>query len=368
MILNNQAQLIEDQKAREEAMHHNFVYYIEKKAVIEASADVLNFRKSNNDEENKSDIKIHQTNEQFDAMEQLLGASNLRVAHMTGTILQNEKSRMQRLIFRATRGTAMVCFRDIQKPIIDYKGSRQFKCVYVIIFQQGDYFEQKLIRIADSFLGNRFQVNQDNYEEELNDAKRNLKDIKGMAKTCYTQIESYLKSVNTLEGSHVSKIQLYKLYLVKEKGIYETINKMKHGHNFFFGAFWIPKSDIRTIEEAIDNLAITKKIRKPHIVKRREKKIVPPTFIRINEFTSAFQEITNTYGVPTYKEVNPSYFGIVTFPFLFGVMFGDICHGTLLFLLASFLCLQPKTVSKTALKPFLPYRYLLLLMGIFAMF
>lgn len=33
-----------------------------------------------------------------------------------------------------------------------------------------------------------------------------------------------------------------------------------------------------------------------------------------------------------YKEINPAVFAIVTFPFLFGVMFGDIGHGGLLFI------------------------------------
>jgi V-type H+-transporting ATPase subunit a len=65
----------------------------------------------------------------------------------------------------------------------------------------------------------------------------------------------------------------------------------------------------------------------------------PPTYIKVNDFTWGFQEITDTYGIPCYKEINPSYFSIVTFPLLFGIMFGDIGHGTLLFLFGSFLCL-----------------------------
>jgi V-type H+-transporting ATPase subunit a len=32
-----------------------------------------------------------------------------------------------------------------------------------------------------------------------------------------------------------------------------------------------------------------------------------------------------------YKEVNPAVFACVTFPFLFGVMFGDMGHGSLMF-------------------------------------
>ena len=40
----------------------------------------------------------------------------------------------------------------------------------------------------------------------------------------------------------------------------------------------------------------------------------------------------DTYGVPRYKEANPALFTAVTFPFLFGVMYGDMGHGTVLLL------------------------------------
>ncbi len=66
----------------------------------------------------------------------------------------------------------------------------------------------------------------------------------------------------------------------------------------------------------------------------------PPTLFNINEFNWVFQEIVDTYGVPRYQEANPALFTIVTFPFLFGVMFGDIGHGGVLFIFASILCLK----------------------------
>jgi vacuolar-type H+-ATPase subunit I/STV1 len=42
----------------------------------------------------------------------------------------------------------------------------------------------------------------------------------------------------------------------------------------------------------------------------------------------------DSYGVSAYQEANPGLFAIITFPFLFGVMFGDIGHGTLVLLAA----------------------------------
>jgi V-type H+-transporting ATPase subunit a len=57
-----------------------------------------------------------------------------------------------------------------------------------------------------------------------------------------------------------------------------------------------------------------------------------PTYFRTNEFTGTIQQLVDLYGLPRYQEANPMIFNLVTFPFLFGVMYGDIGHGTLLFL------------------------------------
>jgi V-type H+-transporting ATPase subunit a len=96
--------------------------------------------------------------------------------------------------------------------------------------------------------------------------------------------------------------------------------------------------------------------------------LTPPTYFEINEFVYPFHEIVVTYGTPSYKEVNPTAFNMVTFPFLFGVMFGDIGHGFLLFLFGSYLCWNHETILRNypALRPLQKARYLILLMGFFS--
>lgn len=49
--------------------------------------------------------------------------------------------------------------------------------------------------------------------------------------------------------------------------------------------------------------------------------------------------LTDMYSVPVYKEVNPAYYTIITFPFLFGVMYGDVGHGSVLLFVAVLLCM-----------------------------
>ena len=96
--------------------------------------------------------------------------------------------------------------------------------------------------------------------------------------------------------------------------------------------------------------------------------ITPPTYIKTNEFTYVFQEIVDTYGVPKYKEVNPALFACVSFPFLFGVMFGDMGHGLLLFLAGLGLMFANDKLKGTAMEAIGQIRYLVFLMGIFAMY
>ena len=87
----------------------------------------------------------------------------------------------------------------------------------------------------------------------------------------------------------------------------------------------------------------------------------------MNEFTDIYQEIIDTYGVPTFGEANPALLTTITFPFLFGVMFGDIGHGGMVLMFAVLVCFLADHLRKVeGMEYLLRMRYLLLLMGFFA--
>lgn len=78
----------------------------------------------------------------------------------------------------------------------------------------------------------------------------------------------------------------------------------------------------------------------------------------------------DTYGVPRYKEANPALFTAVTFPFLFGIMYGDIGHGTCLTLGGAYLCASYTENPKRGemMQSMYGARYMILMMGLFAVY
>ena len=82
------------------------------------------------------------------------------------------------------------------------------------------------------------------------------------------------------------------------------------------------------------------------ILSPMESKETPPTFHRTNKFTKGFQMLVDAYGMASYREVNPGLFTIVSFPFLFSIMFGDMGHGLIVTLLALYLVIKEDSLAK----------------------
>lgn len=177
-------------------------------------------------------------------------------------------------------------------------------------------------------------------------------------------MKDVLRHQDKNQDHDVSVFKLYKLFIMRQKQVYIHLNYLNQEGLTYQSLCWIPRienfeNDVNTIK-GNGQIGLTIEKGDDDIALRR------PTFFVLNDFTNVPQQIIDTYGVPTYKEVNPAIFACVTFPFFFGVMFGDVMHGSLLLAFSVYLCMRPKPAGTA--DPLHDSRYFLLLSGIFATF
>lgn len=158
------------------------------------------------------------------------------------------------------------------------------------------------------------------------------------------------------EEVYISRIEEVHLLNLRYKMLNEEMNKLrlskiKKFDNFVYeGIFWVAQKNIPQIQDICRLLNSNGTFLFPSLIPGHYNQLsivddpgkmhlTPPTFFEMNDLTSPFQQIVDTYGVPRYREVNPALFTIVTFPFQFGIMFGDMGHGGIYFLLGIFLVL-----------------------------
>lgn len=335
---------------------------------------LLNQKKRNKANRNSSgDRMFGRSSESSDEDAQIGSYDRIKVLNLSslaGIINRDEVQRMKRIIFRASRGNALVHTVPIEKSIREYSGIETLKDVYIITFQEGEALRSKLTRIWESFNADSFQLPTEGYHEKLDDVQNKIRETKHLITTTTNEMKLYLSKVwklddRILAALGVSRLSLYKTLAEYDRAIYTNLNKFVSKKSLFHGYFWstMNASDIsRRLD--FEGHALTEL----QLEDCFNHNIPPPTHFRTNVFLKPFQDIVDTYGVPVYKEVNPTVFTIVTFPFLFGVMFGDIGHGGIIFMFSVGLWMAGDRLKGSQLETMTDIRYLLLLLGFFATF
>ena len=292
---------------------------------------------------------------------------------ISGIIRAEDDMRMKRMIFRASRGRAIPTFFDLT---MEDKLSQQKveKKIFNIFIQGGgqNVLANKIIQICDIFGASRFTIpKREDLAAAISNVQQEIYDKKNYLKTVETSIKDFFKD-KIGENNMTGKYDMYKLYFLQEKLLFSNLNKCKLRGNFIDGEVWIPEEKYELVQDSLLKITSKDPNKLTAVLSDFEEgdESRPPTYLKINDFTYPFQTIVSEYGVPRYREVNPGLFTIITFPFMFGVMFGDIGHGGLILLLSIWLVLKKDEILKTMpdLKMLIKTRYFFLLCGFFAFF
>lgn len=108
-------------------------------------------------------------------------------------------------------------------------------------------------------------------------------------------------------------------------------NAARYGDsNTFFLAGWIPSKSRNILRAELDKLqGITYKLERPDECGKE-----PPTELKNPMPLKAFEFFVSMYGLPAYREIDPTPFVAITYFLLFGLMFGDVGQGFVLMLVA----------------------------------
>ena len=235
---------------------------------------------------------------------------------------------------------------EIEEPFIHPTSLKETRKDVFIIFAHGAELLVKIRKVAESMGGTLYTIDssQDKRSEALREVSARLEDV--------DQVLYNMGQTRRVELSKVAEgLEAWKDAVSREEEIHKTLNLLSYdqGRKTLVAEGWCPTRDLTNIQLGLRRAMETAGTSVPAILSELRTHQVPPTFHRTNSFTQGFQAIIDAYGVATYQEVNPGLFTVITFPFLFAVMFGDIGHGFLGFLAAGAMILCEKKLKNQKL-------------------
>ena len=392
-ILKN-SRKISDLVDSHEQMRENLIILIEKKHVLEKASELI-----------RDSLPLGNFSDSDSNEDGILPSINSNLVLMAGTVPTENEMKLKRMIFRISRGNATSNFYNLyidkdeyiytstvrqrgfsianmsdKNPIVHnielLNNMNNEKKIFSVVFpgSSENVLLKKILKACEIFQASRYSVPKSSkIREELDALNADIHDKKAMLQSIERTLNDLLKELNKFQEINGYKYLIYKIYFEQQRLIYTNLGKCILRENFVDGRVWIPQNKLDLIEQTLNNLFKDKenKINASLTDIENEPNINPPTLIITNEFTSIPQMIVDTYGTPRYKEINPGYFTIITFPFLFGVMFGDIGHSLFLLCLSIYLFIKNKSLSKSSnsmVQVLAQSRYFILLMGFFALY
>ncbi len=153
-----------------------------------------------------------------------------------------------------------------------------------------------------------------------------------------------LEMENRLAGTRLEKLRngVEKKLADLNRKVKQSLTLLEIGKSFdkvgdtYHISGWIPQKVTPTLKKKVLEVTDQQSIVSVSIPngdrKYREKFTKIPTCFQNPAFFRPFEKLVSEYAIPSYHEVEPTVFFALSFLLMFGVMFGDIGHGFILFI------------------------------------
>ena len=89
---------------------------------------------------------------------------------------------------------------------------------------------------------------------------------------------------------------------------------------------WVPESELEKLKQQLHGSLASPVMIESRAPTREETPQVP-SCLRHGRWLQPFAALVRNYGIPRYREVDPTWFLTISFGIMFGMMFGDLGHG-----------------------------------------
>nr|XP_008358210.2 V-type proton ATPase subunit a1 [Malus domestica] len=287
---------------------------------------------------------------------------------VSGIICKSKALRFERMLFRATRGNMLFNHAPADELMMDPLSTEMVEKT-VVVFFSGMQAKTKILKICEAFGANCYPVPEDTTRQ-----RQITREVSSRLAELETTLDAGIRHRNKALASVGFHLAKWMNMVRREKAVYDTLNMLNFDvtKKCLVGEGWCPIFAKPKIQEALQRATFDSNSQVGVIFHVMDAIDSPPTYFRTNRFTSAFQEIVDAYGVARYQEANPAVYTVITFPFLFAVMFGDWGHGICLLLGALVLIARESKLSAQKLGSFMEMlfggRYVLLLMSLFSIY
>lgn len=402
-----------------------------KSTLLGGQDDAHEFRIDDEDDEDNVAL-LNNRNHSLELAQETADLEESGFNSISGTLARDKIPLLRKILWRTLRGNLYFHDIPIEEKLSTFnpKNPELIDKNVFIIYIHGEFLKtrvRKIIQSLDGIIYDNVTGGASARFETLNELNRKIEDLHSVVDTTKNHL---ITEILIFQENYAD----YAYIIERERQIYETLNKFDEDstRRCLVGEGWIPKADFLNIRQTLKNL-IREKTRQtlpfqtdsqesislsngnsispqPHdhntsnipnpntlfaidddgqhddnydndendysliaVVNELSTNRTPPTFHKTNKFTAAFQSIIDAYGIATYQEINPGLATIITFPFMFAIMFGDLGHGFIVTLISLYLIINERKFNAIRDKDEIfdmafGGRYIILLMGVFSMY